>query len=93
MSASKKQAARETFSDEVTRLRKLFIDCMMGLEDGQEGTEQHIALVKTFQAGFEDFLDHYKHQSIGTFAAYIAELGVPHGQALTDVIRMSNLYL
>ncbi len=66
---------------------------MVGLEEGREGTEGHIAQVKAFQAGFEDFLDRYKQQSIGTFAAYVAELGVEHGRALTDLVRLNSTYL
>lgn len=82
-----------TFPDEVIDLRQQFIDCMVGLEQGQEGTEDHIAQVKAFQAGFEGFLDRYKQQSIGTFVAYVAELGVEHGQALIDLVRLNSMYL
>ena len=80
------------FPQEVTRLQKLFVDCMVGLEEGKEGGQEHVALVERFQSGFESFLDRYKGQSVGAFAAYIAELGVPHGRAVSDIVRIFNLY-
>jgi hypothetical protein len=48
--------------------------------------------VQAFQSDLERFLEDYPDQSIGTFAAYVSKRGIPHGQALSDVLTIRALY-
>ncbi len=82
----------ETFDEQVIRVRKLFFDCMVGIEEGKDGSEEHKKQVSRFNIELDAFLDKYTDQSVGTFAAYVAELGIPHPRALTDIVRLRGMY-
>ncbi len=77
-------------NEEITALCEQFIRCAADM--GQEGEPQHVERVRSFQADFGSFLKRYPDQSIGTFAASLSQRGVPHGQALLDVVTLNNLY-
>jgi len=83
---------KKTFEDEVITVRKLFIECMVGIEDGKQGTEDHKKTVTEFNSGLDAFLAKYTDQSIGTFSQYVAQLGIPHENALADIIRLRGFY-
>lgn len=82
----------KSFEDEVITLRKLFIDCMVGIEDGKQGTLNHKKKVTEFNSGLDAFLAKYTDQSVGTFAQYVTQLGIPHENAIADIIRLRGLY-
>ena len=88
----KKRKAEKTFEEEVIAVRKLFIECMVGIEDGKQGTKDHMKKVAEFNAGLNALLDKYTDQSVGTFAQYVAQLGIPHGTAFADIVRLRGMY-
>jgi len=65
---------------------KLFARAM----SAPEGTPKKYQLITEFQAEFGKFLDTHPSQSVGTFAGYLAEVGIPYGTALVDVVRIQN---
>lgn len=82
---------RTPFNEQCSALVHAFVLCARDIES-MAGQEEYIGRVRQFQRDFEQFLNDYPSQSIGTFAAYVSQLGIPHGQALNDVIVINNLY-
>ena len=77
-------------NEEVAALCEQFIRCAADME--RQGEPQHVEQVRSFQAGFDSFLTRHPDQSIGTFAAYLGQYGVPHGQAVGDIVTMNHMY-
>jgi len=67
-------------------LVKLFARAMSA-PDGGEDKHQ---LITEFQDKFGTFLKLHPSQSVGTFASYLADVGIPYGTPLADVIRIQN---
>ncbi|MDA0246186.1 MAG: hypothetical protein OT477_22470 [Chloroflexi bacterium] len=82
---------RTPFDEQCSALVHAFVLCARDIES-MAGQEEYIGRVHQFQRDFEQFLTDHPSQSIGTFAAYVSRLGIPHGQALNDVIIINNLY-
>ncbi len=82
--------SEKSLNEEIAALCEQFIRCAADMD--QEGEPQHVERVRSFQAKFGSLLARYPDQSVGTFAACLSQRGVPHGQALLDVVTLNNLY-
>jgi hypothetical protein len=72
--------------EEVSLLVNLFARAM----SAPEGTPKKYQIITEFQAEFGTFLKTHPSQSVGTFAGYLADVGIPYGAALADVVRIQN---
>ncbi len=72
--------------EQVSGLVNLFARAM----SAPEGTPKKVQLIKDFQTEFAAFLQTHPSESIGTFAGYLAKVGIPYGTALADVVRIQN---